>query len=261
MKILFLGDIVGKRGREVVHDFLPTLKNKYKPDFTIVNGENAAHGKGITIRIYNQLLVDGVDMVTMGNHTFSKKEIIAYLPEMDKLVCPYNHILKEGTGYRIVKVNNKRLCIINLLGTVMQEEYTTSPYLAMDEILVKTKGLVDLYFVDFHGETTAEKRVFVEYYKNKLAAVVCTHTHIQTADEQIINGCGFISDVGMCGPFDSVIGRDIDECIRKMVYKEQTRFTVSEADPILNGVYLEFDDNTNRCTFIERIQIRPNQAL
>ena len=259
MKILFLGDIVGKRGREVVHDFLPTLKEKYKPDFTVVNGENSAHGKGITIKIYNQLLADGVDAITMGNHTFSKKEILDHLEEMDKLVCPYNHISKEGEGYRIFNINNKRLCIINLLGTVMQEEYTTSPYLAMDEILNKTKNKVDIYFVDFHGETTAEKRVFVEFYKEKISAVVCTHTHIQTADEQIIDGCGFISDVGMCGPYYSIIGRDIDECIRRMVYGEQTRFTVSEADPILNGVFIEIDDTSNRCSHIERIQIRPNE--
>lgn len=259
MKILFLGDIVGKRGREVVHDFLPTLKEKYKPDFTVVNGENSAHGKGITIKIYNQLLSDGADAITMGNHTFSKKEILDHLDEMGKLVCPYNHILKEGEGYRIFNINNKRLCIINLLGTVMQEEYTTSPYKAMDEILNKTKNKVDIYFVDFHAETTAEKRVFVEFYKEKISAVVCTHTHIQTADEQIIDGCGFISDVGMCGPFNSIIGRDIDECIRRMVYGEQTRFIVSEADPILNGVYLEFDDISNRCKHIERIQIRPNK--
>lgn len=258
MKILFLGDIVGKRGREVVRDFLPTLKDKYNPDFTIVNGENSAHGKGITISIYNNLISWGVDCITMGNHTFSKKEIIDHLDETDKMICPYNHIDKLGQGYRIFNVNNKKLCLVNLLGTVMQEEYTTSPYIAMDEILNKTKNEnIDIYFVDFHAETTAEKRLFVEFYKDKVNAVVGTHTHIQTADEQIIDGVGFITDVGMCGPFNSIIGRDIEECINKTIYEEKTRFTVSEEDPILCGVFLEFDDLNNRCINIERIQIRP----
>ena len=257
MKILFLGDIVGVRGREIVRDFLPTLKDKYKPDIVIVNGENAAHGKGITVKIYNELLAYGVDVITLGNHSFSKKEILEHLDETDRLVCPYNHILKKGSGYRIFKINDKKLCVINMLGTVMQEAYTSSPYLATDEILDLTKDdNIDVYFVDFHGETTAEKRIYLEYYKDKIKAVVGTHTHIQTADEQIIDGAGFISDVGMCGPFNSIIGRDIDECIRKMIYGEDTRFTISLNKAILNGVYLEFDENNN-CSYIERIQIRP----
>ena len=256
MKILFLGDIVGVRGREIVRDFLPTLKEKYHPDIVIANGENSAHGKGITIKIYNELLSYGVDAITLGNHSFSKKEIIEHLSETDRLICPYNHISKEGKGFRVFNVNGKKLCVINMLGTVMQETYTSSPYVATDEILANTKG-IDLYFVDFHGETTAEKRIYLEYYKDKIKAVVGTHTHIQTADEQIIDGAAFISDVGMCGPFNSVIGRDIDECIKRMIYGENTRFTISLNKAILCGIYMEFNDDNN-CSYIERIQIRPN---
>ncbi len=258
MKILFLGDIVGKRGREVVRDFLPVLRDQYSPDFIIVNGENAAHGKGITIKIYNEFISYGINCITMGNHTFSKKEIIDHLDECDKMVCPFNHISGQGKGYRIFKVKGKKICVVNLLGTIMQEEYATSPYTAMDRILNDTKPKhIDLYIVDFHAETTAEKRVFFEYYRNRVNAVLGTHTHIQTADEQIKDGSAFISDVGMCGPFDSIIGRDIDECIRKTIFNEQTRFTVSLEEPILNGVFLEFNDD-NKCINIERIQIRPN---
>lgn len=258
MKILFLGDIVGKRGREIIRDLLPLLKEKYLPDLIIANGENAAHGKGITIKIYNELLSYGIDYITMGNHTFSKKEIIDHLDEMNKLICPYNYINKLGKGYRTFKTNDKKICIINLLGQVMQEEYATSPYKAMDKILKDTLYKnIDLYIVDYHGETTAEKRVFFEYYKDKINAVLGTHTHIQTADEQIIDGKAFISDVGMCGPYNSIIGRDIDECIRKLIFNEQTRFTVSLNDPILCGIYIDFNDINNICTSIERIQIRP----
>lgn len=258
MRILFLGDIVGKKGREVIRDFLPLLKSKYKPDFTIVNGENAAHGKGITIKIYNELISQGIDAITMGNHTFSKKEIVDYLNEMDKLICPINHISKEGHGYRIFNVQNKKICVINVLGLLTQETYTLDPYLALNGVFDETKNEnVDYYFIDYHAEATAEKRVLLEVYKEKCIAIVGTHTHIQTADEQIISGCAFISDVGMCGPYNSVIGRDIDECISKMVYKEHTRFTISENPPVLCGVIIDIDDFTNRATNIERIQIKP----
>lgn len=158
MRILFLGDIVGKRGREVVRDFLPSLKDKYQPDFIIVNGENAAHGKGLTIKIYNEFMSYGIDCITMGNHTFSKKEIIDHLDEMNKLVCPYNHISNLGKGYRIFKCKGKKICVVNLLGLVMQEEYATNPYNAMDKILKDTLSKnIDLYIVDYHAETTAEK--------------------------------------------------------------------------------------------------------
>ena len=256
MRVLFFGDIVGKKGREVIRDLLTDLKEKYAADFVIVNGENAAHGKGITKKIYDQLINYGADCITLGNHAYSKKEIIDYLDETNKLIFPINHLNGIGKGYRIFKVNNKKLCVINVLGQAMQEEYTSDPYLAMDKILKNTKN-VDYYLVDFHGESTAEKRVFVEYYKDRISAVIGTHTHIQTADEQIIDGCGFISDVGMCGPFNSIIGRDIDECIRKTVYKEKTKYTISDNPAILSSVFIEFSDKTKRCTKIERIQIRP----
>ena len=254
MKILFLGDIVGKKGREVIRDLLASLKEKYNADIVVANGENSAHGKGITIKIYNELLSYGIDYITMGNHTFSKKEVIEHLDEMDRLICPINHINMQGTGYRVVTVNDEKLCIVNCLGEVTQESYTTSPFIAMNEVLEFTDD-VDYYLVDLHAEATAEKRVFAEYYSNVVTAVLGTHTHVQTADEQIINGMGFITDVGMCGPFNSIIGRDIDECINRMVHKETTRYTISDNDPILCGIFLEFKDK--KCIKIERIQIRP----
>ena len=258
MKIIFLGDIVGKKGREAIRDLLAPLKEKYHPDFIIANGENAAHGKGITKKIYDQLISYGVDCITLGNHAFSKKEIIDHLKETDKLVCPINYIEKLGRGYRIFNVKNKKICVINCLGTYMQEAYTLDPYKEMNKVLRSiAKKNVDYTIVDFHAEATAEKRVFFEYYKKKVNAVIGTHTHVQTADEQIIDKKAYITDVGMCGPFNSIIGRDIDECLKKMVKKERTKYTISENNPILCGVYLEFDNKSKDCTKIERIQIRP----
>ena len=258
MNLLFLGDCVGKRGREVIRDLLPSIKHKYNIDFTIANGENAAHGKGITLKIYNELLSYGIDAITMGNHTYSKKELINDISSMNKLIVPNNINEKIGQGYRIFDVCGKKLCVSNILGAVMMGDYMSDPYLSFQEILDHTKA--DIYFVDFHGEATAEKRIFAEYFGDSLQAVVGTHTHIQTADEAILNhNTAFISDVGMCGPYFSIIGRSIDESIKRTVLKETTHYTVSESDPILCGVYIEFSNDTNKPVKIERIQIRPDE--
>lgn len=259
MKVLFLGDIVGKKGREVIRDLLPVLKDKYQPDFVIANGENSAHGKGITYRIYKELLGYGVNTITLGNHSFSKKEILEYLDDADKLICPINHVTNQGKGYRIFNVSGETICVINCLGLYDQEDYATSPYLAMEKALNDISNLkVDYILVDLHAEATAEKRVFVEYFKNRVSAVIGTHTHVQTADEQIINGVGFITDVGMCGPYNSIIGRDVQECINRMVKNMQTKYTVSLEKPLLCGVFLEFKNK--KCSYIERIQIKPKSS-
>ena len=256
MRILFLGDIVSKKGREVIRDSLASLKEKYKPDFTIVNGENSAHGKGITLKIYNELTGYGVDAITMGNHTYAKRELLDCIDQLDNLIVPNNYIDKVGEGYRIYNINNKKVCVCNILGQAFMGEYMSNPFDSYKEILDETNA--DIYFVDFHGEATAEKRIFVEYFKNDLNAVVGTHTHIQTADECIINNkVAFITDVGMCGPYDSIIGRNIEESIKGHVLHEKTKYETCESDPILCGVVIEFDDSTNCAINIERIQIRP----
>lgn len=261
MNILFLGDIVGRSGREAISSSLSFIKKENNIDLVIANGENAAHGKGLTIRLYNELLLDGIDIFTMGNHSFSKKEIIDHLDLMDKLVLPINMVTNTyGHEYYIYKYNDIKICVTNVLGEVLMNDLATSPYEAMDNLLEKTKDKdIDIYFVDFHGETTAEKRLFAEYYKDKIDIVVGTHTHVQTADEQMIDNLAYITDVGMCGPFKSVIGRDINELISNKIYNEKTRYSISEADAIICGVIIEIDDKNKKATNIKRIQIRPNQ--
>lgn len=258
MKILFLGDIVGKSGREVIRDLLPSLRQEYKPQLVICNGENAAHGKGITLRLYKELLSYGIDFITMGNHTYAKKELLNDIDDMNKLIVPYNYIDRKGEGYRIVNINNTKVCIVNLLGQALMGEYMTSPYDAFKAVKEETKGNADIYFVDFHAEATAEKRIFAEYFKDDVDIVVGTHTHIQTADEDILHSkIAFISDVGMCGPYDSIIGRNIEESISSHVLHEKTRYEPCENKPILNAVLIEINDQTNKPIKIERIQIRP----
>lgn len=259
MKVLFFGDIVAKQGREIVLSLLDDLKEKYKPDFVIANGENSAHGKGITYKIYNQLRQAGIDVITMGNHTFSKSDIYDNLELMDRLVCPKNHVkhVDECLDYIIVNVKGIRVCVTCIQCEAMMNETSASPFDTMNEILEKTKKKADLYIVDLHGETTAEKRIFAEYYKDKLVAVFGTHTHVQTADERIIGNLAFISDVGMCGAYDSIIGRDIQECIDSRVNKLETRYSVADNKAVLCGVIVDIDEEKKIAKCIERIQIRP----
>ena len=259
MKVLFIGDIVGKSGRDIVSSLLYSLKKEYGIDLVIANGENAAHGKGITYQIYKQFIAEGIDYVTMGNHTFSKAEINDHMEEMDRLVIPYNHVKRNSDNYyKLIEYKGLRFILTNLLGSVLIGESNMEAPEAFIEVLNKTSHLhPDFYFVDLHAETTAEKRVFVEYFRDYAKVVIGTHTHVQTADEGLLNGCAFISDVGMCGAYDSIIGRDVDETIRSHIKKEPTRYTIAEGPGIFCGVVIDIDEKNKKPVSIERIQIRP----
>ncbi len=257
MKILFIGDIVGSVGRNIVLEQLPQLKEKYGIDFTIANAENAAHGKGLTKKIYHQLINGGCDLLTLGNHAYSKDTIFTFLEEADQLVRPYNLSCQQGKGYRIVEVNGLRICVTNLIGEIFMIPTTESPFMSMEDIIMDTRDEVDIYFVDLHAEATSEKIAFSYYFESDVQVVVGTHTHVQTADERVSYGTAFISDVGMCGAYRSVIGRDIEEIITRFTTDEKTRFTIAEGPGILSAVVVEIDETSKQATHIERIQIRP----
>ncbi len=256
MNLLFLGDVVGKSGRNIVSKHFHDLVIQYQIDCTIINAENAAHGKGITRRIYQQFVDLGVDMLTMGNHTFSKGELLDFIDESDRLIKPMNLLpLNKGKSCKVLEIKGRKIGIVNLCGQVFMDRVERTPYECMDEI-VETHD-AEKYFVDFHGETTSEKITFAHVFKNQCVAVCGTHTHVQTADERLLDGCAFISDVGMCGAYDSVLGRDKEEVIKLVVHKESTRYTVAEGDAVLCGVVIQIDDETLNATSIKRIQIRP----
>lgn len=257
MKILFLGDIVGRPGRDIVFKHLKQLQAENDIDFTIVNAENSAHGKGISIKIYYSLIAAGVDCITMGNHTYAKKEIENHLDECVDMVVPYNHLLNLHQGYKIYDLQGVKLCVVNMLGSALMYENRMDAFKAMDEILEETKDEADLYFVDFHAEATSEKMLFAQYYKDRVQTVVGTHTHVQTADERIMGKAAYISDVGMCGVYDSIIGRDINEMVNNLVLGQKTRYEVAEGDAILCGVVIDIDPKNKQATSIKRIQIRP----
>ncbi len=256
MNIMFLGDVVGRAGRTVVFKHLNELQQQHNIDLTIINAENAAHGKGITRRIYQQFMEYDIDVLTMGNHTFSKGELLDFIKEAPCLIRPKNLLpLNLGQSVLVKTIKDKKIAIVNLCGEIFMDKIEGSPYNAMKEIIDEVQA--DAYIVDFHGETTSEKITFAHVFKEHCIAVCGTHTHVQTADERLIEGCAFISDLGMCGAYDSVLGRDKEEVIKHVVHKEKTRYTVAEGDAILCGAVIHVDDDTLKATSIQRIQIRP----
>lgn len=256
MKILFMGDVVGSVGRSIVTQQLKQIQEDEKIDLTICNGENAAHGKGITSRIYRQFMELGIDVVTLGNHAFSKGELLTTMKECENLVRPMN-LLPADIGKSVVvkEVCGLKVAIINLCGVIFLDRIEKTPYVCMDEILKKTEA--DIYFVDLHAEATAEKQTFWHNYRNRVQVVVGTHTHVQTADECVVNGSAYITDVGMCGVYDSILGRDKEEVLAHVIRGEYTHYTPAKGDGFLCGVVIEIDETTKKAVSIKRIQIRP----
>ena len=254
MKILFIGDIVSRPGRNVLSKHLNKLQEDYNIDFTIVNAENAAHGKGLTPKIFRQIIGFGVDVITLGNHAYAKEEIFEIIND-EKIVRPINLVTsKMGKGYRTFDVLGKKVLVGNVCGEAFMHNVDPNPFIASQEFV---DAEADIKIIDLHGEATAEKIAFMHHFKNDLTAIFGTHTHVQTADEDVFNGCAYITDVGMSGPYESVIGRDIEEVVSRFVEDKQTYYKVSKNEAVLCGVVVEIDDNTNRAISIERIQIRP----
>lgn len=255
MRVLFVGDVVGKPGRRIVKSHLQPMIDKYQIDFIIVNGENAAHGKGITKRLYNELISAGANCITLGNHAFAKSEILDQIEECEFLIRPANlEPLEVGHSTLVFNVKNQRLAVTSLLGEVFMNNVTESPINVMHNILEVVE--CDLHIVDFHAEATAEKQTFFYYFKEKLSAILGTHTHVTTADEHIMDGCAYITDVGMTGVKDSILGRDVNEVIQRTIHNVQTHYTIASGDAMLNAVLIDFENGN--ATNIERLRILEN---
>lgn len=256
MNILFIGDIVGASGRKVVGECLPYYRDMYDIDLVIANGENAAHGKGLTPKVVDQLLALGIDVLTLGNHAYAKKDV--YLLDGKLPICfPGNMSGRFSDRHTyVLEKDGFKLAVSSVYGAVFMDNVAYSPFELMDDILNKYPE--HMHIVDFHGEATAEKQVFMHYYKDKVAAIVGTHTHVQTADHDIFNGCAYISDVGMCGGYQSILGRDLAEATAKMVHQESTYYKPSNNPAIFSGVVMSFDSN-QRAQSIQRIFKKPSQ--
>jgi len=256
MKVIFLGDVVGEPGRDVVHAAIPALKQQYSPDFFVVNGENSAGGNGITPKLSIDLMRAGADVVTLGDHTWDQKEINSYFDTEPRLLRPVNYPPgTPGCGSVVVSGNGKKLGVVNALGRTFMGPQTDNPFLIVEQEVSKLRTETNCILVDFHCEATSEKIAMGRALDGKVSLVVGTHTHVQTADDQIFpGGTAYLTDAGFTGPHESVIGRDIDSVLLKYRTLLPGRFYIARKGLQADGVYVEIDENTGHATKIERIQ-------
>lgn len=260
MKILFIGDVSGKIGQQMVKDYLPRLRQRYKPQAVIVNGENAAaNGRGITEEIFKNFLSQGVDCVTMGNHTWANYEIYDFIEETDRLIRPANYPNNDmvpGKGISYLKLNNQILAVINLSGRTHMAEYA-DPFQVGDELISEAKKHTDHIFIDIHAEVTSEKKALGLYFDGRVSAVIGTHTHVQTNDERILpGGTAFLTDAGMTGYYDGILGMSKETIIQGFRSQLPARFTTPEnGRGQLNGCIIETDNETGLAKSIQTIRI------
>jgi metallophosphoesterase (TIGR00282 family) len=248
MRVLFLGDIVGRPGREVVTKRLPKLIEKWNLDFVAINGENAAGGFGITEAIYEELVDAGADAITLGNHSWDQREALVFIERAPKLIRPLNYPGKApGRGAALLDAKNgKRVLVINAMGRVFMDQLD-DPFRAVErEIAACPLGEgCDVALCDFHGEATSEKQAFAHYFDGRFSLVVGTHTHAPTSDHRVLSGgTAYVSDIGMCGDYDSVLGMNKDEPIRRFLSKIPSgRFEPAAGAGTLSGVAVEIGDD------------------
>ena len=258
MKILFLGDIVGKVGRRVVVNNLGKLVKKYQVDFVIANGENATHGKGLIEKHYYELLNAGVDCITLGNHYLSKDRILDFIEDADALVRPLNLSKRiGGEGSRLFNVNGVNVRVTNILGTAFMKEEVASPYYSLKSLIDTIQDEDSIHIVDYHAEATGEKMCFGYVFDGLVSAVLGTHTHVQTNDAKILeHGTAFISDVGMCGAANGVLGFEKNSVIKVTMFGEKDRFGFVESDQgLVTGVVITFDETTHKALEIVPIKL------
>lgn len=257
MRILTIGDIVGENGVKKFKSELPKIREKYNIDFVIVNAENSAGGMGITTAIFHEILALKVDAITMGNHTWGKKDIFSFI-DNPKLLRPANYskgVVGKGVG--IYECKGKKICLIDLIGRTDMNVLSDNPFTRVDELIEEYKDKCDFIFVEFHAEATAEKIAMANYVDGRVAAVYGTHTHVQTADEQILDkGTAYITDIGMTGPVDSVIGMDKDASIKRFVTSLPERYKLADGRCMLNGCIFDVNEDNCRVMSIDRIVLR-----
>jgi len=257
MKILLIGDIVGSPGREAVKKLLPALTDEHSLDFVIANAENAAGGSGITPRVAQELFDSNISVLTSGDHIWKKSDVFDIIDQDERILRPINFpsgAPGRGAGIFVAKNGNK-VGVVNVQGRVFMDGLLECPFKASRQALETLAKDTKIIIVDIHAEATSEKVALGWYLQDLASAVVGTHTHIQTADEKILpSGCAYITDVGMTGPYDSVIGRRIEDVLKRFLTAVPTRFEVATDDVQLHGVVLDIDDKTGKAKSIVRLQ-------
>lgn len=256
MRLLFLGDVVGIGGCNFLMKKLPDFKRRNNIDVCVANGENSAKGNGVTPTSCGMMFDSGVDMITLGNHTYRRPEIMEYLDGDVSVVRPFNYPEgAPGCGVGIIDKGRYRIAVINMLGTVYSEPLG-NPFSAMDNALMRVDGCKTI-IVDFHAEATAEKRAMGFYLDGRVTAVIGTHTHVQTADEQLLpKGTAYITDAGMTGPVQSVLGIEPELTIRKFKSNLPVRFENAGGEYSMDGCIVEIDEKTGKAISIERVSVR-----
>lgn len=258
MKVLFIGDIVGKVGRVATKALLPTIVNRYKIDLVIANGENAAGGFGLTENIVSEILSLGVHIITTGNHIWDKKEFITQISKEDRVLRPINYPPGvPGYGSILYSLpNGEKVAVINISGRVFMSNIDC-PFRTGKEEVEKLSSSTKMIIVDFHAEATSEKIAFGYFVDGKVSAVIGTHTHVQTADEKILpGGTAYITDVGMTGPYNSVIGIEIEQIIQRFLTNIPMRFETAKGEGIFSAIVIEIDEKTGKSTAVQRLQLK-----
>jgi metallophosphoesterase (TIGR00282 family) len=256
MRILFIGDIVGSPGREMVSKHLAEIVARERADLVIINGENSAAGFGITPKIADELFSLGADVITGGNHSWDRKEILEYIPNEPRLLRPANFPKSPGRGLYVgTSRSGVRYAVLNLQGRVFMTQLDC-PFRTADSELARIPPDVKIIFVDMHAEATSEKQAMGWYLDGRVSVVVGTHTHVATADERVLpNGTAFITDVGMTGPHESVIGMDRAAMVKRFLDSMPTRFEVAIGDVRINGIIADVDDSAGRARSIARVRV------
>jgi len=257
LNLLVIGDIVGRPGRQAVRDLLPDLVRQYNIEFIIANAENASGGRGLTREVMQELLGAGIDVLTMGNHVWDNKEIFNFIDDQPRIIRPANYPQPcPGQGYHVYQAGfNLKIAVINVSGRVYMPALDC-PFRTVDQILSNLPD-VDCIIIDIHAEATSEKQAFAYYFDGRATAVLGTHTHIQTADERILpEGTAYITDLGMTGPIESVLGMERQIVIQKFLTQRPVRFEVAKGPSQLQGVVLELDEKTHKVTQIRRISCK-----
>lgn len=254
MKILAIGDIVGNIGLNKLKEMLPQLIEGNNIDFVVVNAENTSSGMGLTTKDFNILKSMKIDVLTMGNHTWGKRDIFSFINDK-KLLRPANYSRGvPGKGYGIYQCNNKKIAVINLIGRTDMNVLSENPFTVADDLVNRLKKEVDIIIIDFHAEATAEKIAMKYFLDGKVNIIFGTHTHVQTADEEITEGgMAYITDLGMTGPKKSVIGMDAVASIKRFTTSLPERYKLAEGEAKLNGCIFELNDETNKAERIQRI--------
>ncbi|MBE6549613.1 MAG: TIGR00282 family metallophosphoesterase [Ruminococcaceae bacterium] len=254
IKILTLGDVVGTSAVEYLKNNLWSFRSSVGADFVVANGENAADIHGISAVNAQDLFDSGVDLITLGNHTYGRRDICTLLSDSQNIIRPANYPpLAPGSGYTILNICGWRILGINILGTALMDSMAC-PFATVDRILERERGSYDIALLDIHAEATSEKNALGRYFDGRIHVIFGTHTHVPTADEQILpKGSGYITDIGMTGPVNSVIGTDIDAVIEKMRTKMPVRFTVAGGDVRAQGALFTLDTDSMKVIHVERV--------